>query len=115
MTLLKNTMKKKINDVAIIRLEQCYPFPESHLIEILKPYGDVPLVWCQEEPRNMGAWNFLDRRIESVLKSINKKHTRPHYVGRKEAASPATGITGRHEKEQEEVIQNALFGAIQEQ
>ncbi len=113
--LIEKYYEKEINDVAIIRLEQYYPFPESHLIKILKPYGDVPLVWCQEEPRNMGAWNFLDRRIESVLKSINKKHTRPHYVGRKEAASPATGITGRHEKEQEEVIQNALFGAIQEQ
>lgn len=112
--LVEARQENQVSNVAIVRLEQYYPFPESSLIEILKSYGDIPLVWCQEEPHNMGAWNFLDRRLETVLKTFNKKHIRPYYVGRKEAASPATGVIGRHEKEQAEIIKNALFGAIQE-
>ncbi len=112
--LIEARQVKQADDVAIVRLEQYYPFPETQLTEVLGLYGDVPLVWCQEEPHNMGAWNFLDRRLEKILKTFNKKHTRPYYVGRKEAASPATGIAGRHEKEQAKVIENALLGIIQE-
>lgn len=105
---------RKSNDVAILRLEQYYPFPEVSLIDELKSYGNVPLVWCQEEPRNMGAWSFLDRRLESVLKKLKNTHARPYCVGRKEAASPATGVAGRHEKEQVAIVEAALFGPLQE-
>ncbi len=101
-------------EVAILRLEQYYPFPEASLTYELKLYGDVPLVWCQEEPHNMGAWSFLDRRLESVLKKLKNTHARPYCVARKEAASPATGIAGRHEKEQAAIVDAALFGPLQE-
>ncbi len=81
---------QQINDVPLLRLEEYYPFPEAKLVDVLQPYGDIPLIWCQEEPRNMGAWQFLDFRLEKVLKSLGHHHNRPRYVGRKEAASPAT-------------------------
>ncbi len=112
--LLNAREAKQNNNVAILRLEQYYPFPDVSLIDELKAYGDVPLVWCQEEPRNMGAWSFLDRRLEGVLKQLKNKHARPYYAGRKEAASPATGIAGRHEKEQAAIVEAALFGPLQE-
>lgn len=106
--------QRKANDIVLIRLEQYYPFPEFDLSEALKIYKNTPIIWCQEEPKNMGAWNFIDRRLEKVLKNFNTEHQRPYYVGRKEAASPATGIAGRHEKEQDELIQKALFGTLEE-
>lgn len=112
--LLEAHQQQKITNIALLRLEQYYPFPESDLIDALRPYGDIPVVWCQEEPQNMGAWNFIDRSLEKILKGFNKKYTRPYYAGRKSAASPATGIAGRHEKEQNELIQYALFGALEE-
>ncbi len=112
--LVEARQARKANDIAIVRLEQFYPFPESSLVDELQKYGNAPLVWCQEEPRNMGAWNFLDRRLEEVLKKIKNTHSRPHYVGRKEAASPATGIAGIHEKEQAAVVEAAIFGTLQE-
>jgi 2-oxoglutarate dehydrogenase E1 component len=84
------------------------------LIDELQKYENAPLIWCQEEPCNMGAWSFIDRRLEEVLKKIKNTHSRPHYVGRKEAASPATGIAGIHEKEQAAVVEAALFGTLQE-
>lgn len=106
---------KNIKDVSIVRLEQFYPFPENALANELKKFKDVPCIWCQEEPENMGAWTFLDRKIEAVLKTIgNTKHARPYYVGRKEAASPATGIPGKHEKEQNALVEKALLGNFEE-
>ncbi len=112
--LLEKRNLEQITDIPLIRLEEYYPFPSNTLANVLKPYGDVPLIWCQEEPCNAGAWHFLDRRLEKVLKSLRHKHNRPYYVGRPEAASPATGIAGRHIKEQEAVIEAALFGPLQE-
>ena len=64
-------------DVAIIRLEQLYPFPENTLGRVLAPYHNADVVWCQEEPENMGAWSFVDRRIEKVLGRLDSKVTRP--------------------------------------
>jgi 2-oxoglutarate dehydrogenase E1 component len=112
--LLEARELKQNQNVAIVRIEEYYPFPDAKLANALKAYGDVPLVWCQEEPQNMGAWQFLDRRLEGVLKSLSFKHNRPYYVGRPEAASPATGIAGRHIKEQAQIVENALFGPLQE-
>ena len=66
-----------MNDVAIIRLEQLYPFPENTLGRVLAPYRNADVVWCQEEPENMGAWNFVDRRLEKVLGRLDSKATRP--------------------------------------
>ncbi len=112
--LLEERNLKQSKDVPLIRLEEYYPFPDTLLADAIKYYGDVPLVWCQEEPRNMGAWQFLDRRLEKILTMLGHKHNRPYYVGRPEAASPATGIAGQHVKEQSAIIEAALFGPIQE-
>src|SRR5262249_17456741 len=80
----------KITDVAIIRMEQYSPFPAKELKAELARYPNADIVWCQEEPRNMGAWTFVRERIETVMESLGH-HERVQYVGRPEAASPACG------------------------
>ena len=97
-----------IRNVAILRLEQLYPFPSITLTRELAPYTDAELVWCQEEPENMGAWNFLDRRLEKVLSGIDIRAKRPEFVGRVEAASPATGLAKVHAAEQAALVAQAL-------
>jgi 2-oxoglutarate dehydrogenase E1 component len=99
---------RKIDDVALIRLEQLYPFPESPLAEELKKYPNAEVVWCQEEPENMGAWTFVDRRIEKALVSLKHKAGRPRYVGRQEMAATATGLLRRHNQEQAALVEQAL-------
>ncbi|HWX50258.1 MAG TPA: 2-oxoglutarate dehydrogenase E1 component [Roseomonas sp.] len=106
--LLQERRDKGVQDVAIIRLEQLYPFPEVSLAKALAEYKQAEVVWCQEEPENMGAWNFVDRRIEKVLKDLGIKAKRPNYVGRAEAASPATGLARVHQKQQEALVREAL-------
>ncbi len=106
--LLSERRQKAIDDVAILRLEQIYPFPEKTLTRELTSYRDAELVWCQEEPENMGAWNFVDRRLETVLLGIGGKATRPIYVGRDAAASPATGSARKHQAEQAALVAAAL-------
>ena len=98
-----------IDDIAILRLEQLYPFPH-HVLgqELCERYPNADVVWCQEEPQNMGAWTFVDRRIEAVLTEFKHKHKRPVYAGRCEAASPATGSARRHAEEQAKLIDDAL-------
>jgi 2-oxoglutarate dehydrogenase E1 component len=95
-------------DVAIIRLEQLYPFPENTLGRVLSPYHNADVVWCQEEPENMGAWSFIDRRLEKVLGRLDSKVTRPAYFGREAAASPATGQARVHMREQATLVAAAL-------
>lgn len=106
--LLEAREKEKIDNVALVRLEQFYPFPARSLGVQLNLYPDAEVIWCQEEPENQGAWHFLDRRIEGVLKDINHKSQRPVYVGREAAAAPATGSHKQHVKEQETLIKQAL-------
>lgn len=106
--LVQEREKQGIQDVAIIRLEQFYPFPHAKLVEVLRPYKETPLIWCQEESMNMGAWLFLDRRLESVLTELNTYQTRPSYVGREASASPATGVLSRHLAEQQKLVAETL-------
>ena len=94
--------------VALIRVEQLYPFPHNALARVLAPYRNAEIVWCQEEPQNMGAWNFVDRRIEAVLAGLDIAAKRPIYAGRAEAASPATGLFRRHVEEQAHLVAAAL-------
>jgi 2-oxoglutarate dehydrogenase E1 component len=94
--------------VALIRIEQLYPFPAEALAGILARYREAEIVWCQEEPRNMGAWSFVDRRLEAVLGGLEITAKRPRFVGRAEAASPATGLFKRHVEEQAQLIADAL-------
>ena len=99
---------KKINDVALIRLEQLYPFPKEELKAELAKYKNAEIIWCQEEPKNMGAWKFVDDLIEETLVEIKHKITRAKYVGRIACASPATGYGSYHSKEQKNLIDEAL-------
>ncbi len=94
--------------VALVRIEQLYPFPFASLGRILQRYRNAEIVWCQEEPQNMGAWGFVDRRIEQVLGGLDGAARRPRFVGRAEAASPATGLFKRHAQEQAQLVNAAL-------
>ncbi len=100
--------KAGIKNIALIRLEQLYPFPEKVLAQELEKYPQAEVVWCQEEPENQGAWHFVDRRIEKALQAIKHKAGRPVYVGRPPAAAPATGSLKAHNKEQETLVNVAL-------
>jgi 2-oxoglutarate dehydrogenase E1 component len=106
--LLQTRRDKGIADVAIIRLEQLYPFPIRSLAAALGTYPNAEVVWCQEEPENMGGWWFADRRIETVLKNMDIAAKRPSYVGRDAAASPATGLARTHNAQQAALVAAAL-------
>ncbi|MBS7809441.1 2-oxoglutarate dehydrogenase E1 component [Roseococcus pinisoli] len=106
--LVQERQAKGIDDVALIRVEQLYPFPEKSLSEALAPYKNAEVVWCQEEPENNGAWTFVDRRIEGVLKKLDIKAKRPDYVGRDAAASPATGLAKVYQTQQDALVRAAL-------
>ncbi len=106
--LVAERRKRKIDDIAIMRIEQLYPFPFTRLGVRLSQYPHAEVVWCQEEPENMGAWHFVDRRIERALAGLNVKATRPIYIGRPESASPATGSARTHVKEQADLVDRAL-------
>ena len=98
---------RKIDDIAIIRLEQYYPFPARELSAELKRYKNAEIVWCQEETKNNGAWSFVVFRIEDVLESLGRSD-RVRYAGRPEAASPAAGYLKIFEKEQKALVNDAL-------
>ncbi len=106
--LLAERRIQNIADVAIVRVEQIYPFPVKTLPGILGRYPNAEIVWCQEEPANMGAWTFVDRRIEKVLADLSGAARRPRYVGRCDAASPATGQATVHASQQSKLIGEAL-------
>jgi 2-oxoglutarate dehydrogenase E1 component len=106
--LLQERRAKEITDIAIVRLEQYFPFPDNTLGRVLAPYKNAEIVWCQEEPENMGAWTFVDRRIEKVLTRLETKARRPNYIGREAAASPATGLAKTHMAQQSRLVASAL-------
>jgi len=95
-------------NVFILRLEQIYPFPYDVFSKELKRFVDCEIFWCQEEPKNMGAYGFVKRRIESVMKDINMKQKKLLYVGRRAAASPATGVYERHLANQKNILRLAV-------
>ena len=88
--------KRGIDDVYLLRVEQLYPFPAKALITELSRFRNAEMVWCQEEPKNMGAWSFIDPYLEWVLAHIDAKHQRVRYTGRPASASPATGMMSKH-------------------
>jgi 2-oxoglutarate dehydrogenase E1 component len=106
--LLKERRERKIDDIALIRIEQLHPFPFNALSKLIGRYDNADFVWCQEEPQNAGAWNFVDRRIEQVLIGLPTKIKRPIYIGRPEAAATATGLLKRHVKEQAKLVDAAF-------
>ncbi len=100
--------KRGINDVYLLRVEQLYPFPAKALINELSRFKKAEIVWCQEEPKNMGAWSFIEPYVEWVLQHIEAKHKRARYAGRAAAASPATGQMSRHLAQLEAFLEEAL-------
>jgi 2-oxoglutarate dehydrogenase E1 component len=106
--LLEERQKRKLDGVYLLRVEQLYPFPFHALGKELAPHRDAEFVWCQEEPKNMGAWTFVNPRIEEVLTQIGAKRPRPAFAGRPESASPATGLHRRHVEEQTRLVAEAL-------
>ena len=106
--LLEERDARGINDVYIMRYEQFYPFPAQSAVKELERFKNAEMIWCQEEPRNQGAWSFMEPNIEWVLTRIKAKHTRPTYAGRAAAASPATGLASKHKAEQAALVDGAL-------
>ena len=107
--LIEEREKRGIKDVAIVRIEQIAPFPFDKVAKEMAHYKNAEVFWAQEEPKNMGAWTFVQPRIETATRSINKKAQRPVFVGRKPAAATATGLGGRaHSAEQSNIINVAL-------
>jgi 2-oxoglutarate dehydrogenase E1 component len=106
--LLEERDARGINDVYILRFEQFYPFPAQSAVKELERFKNAEMVWCQEEPKNQGAWSFMEPNIEWVLTRIKAPYTRPVYAGRAAAASPATGLASRHKAEQAALVDDAL-------
>jgi 2-oxoglutarate dehydrogenase E1 component len=97
--LFEEREKRKIDDVYLLRIEQLYPFPVASLMKELARFAQADMVWCQEEPRNMGSWSFVDWNIEKTLEKLDAKNKRPRYVGRAASASTAAGTMALHAKE----------------
>ena len=94
--LYEDREKRGIDDVYILRVEQLYPFPLKALVKELSRFKKAEIVWCQEEPKNMGAWTFVEPYLEWVLAQVGGKSKRPRYAGRPAAAATATGLMSKH-------------------
>ncbi len=108
--LLAERDKRGLENVYILRLEQFYPFPAHTMVKELSRFKNADVIWCQEEPKNQGAWTFVEPNIEWSLGKAGGKAQRPRYAGRTASASPATGLASRHKAEQEALVQDALEG-----
>jgi 2-oxoglutarate dehydrogenase E1 component len=99
-----------IDNVYLLRVEQLYPFPARALMHELGRFKQAEVIWCQEEPKNMGAWSFIQPNLEWVLDRIEAQHRRVRYAGRAASASTATGLLSRHLHEQNALVTEALTG-----
>jgi 2-oxoglutarate dehydrogenase E1 component len=107
--LLETRRSRGLEDVAIIRIEQLYPFPQKEFDKVVKRYQNTKMfIWCQEEPQNQGAWDQIKHRFHP----ITSKHQQLYYVGRSSAAAPSVGYRSVHIKQQETLIDEALSGRI---
>ncbi len=108
--LLAERDARGLDDTYLLRIEQLYPVPTVPLTAELSRFRDAEFVWCQEEPRNQGAWSFIEPEIETLRTRIGARTTRPRFAGRPSSASPATGLASRHKHEQQTLINDALGG-----
>ena len=107
--LIEAREKLKRDDVIFFRIEQLYPFPVKSLVKELKPFAKkAKFYWCQEEPKNMGAWFSVRDYIQWTLDNIKANNKEISYIGRSPDASPATGYAKRHISQQQEII-NKVF------
>jgi 2-oxoglutarate dehydrogenase E1 component len=106
--LYEERAKRGVSDIYLLRIEQLYPFPARALIQELTRFKDAEMVWCQEEPKNMGAWSFIEPNLSWVLDHIDAKHKRPRYAGRPSSAATATGLMNKHLRELKAFLDEAL-------
>ncbi|SFQ80312.1 2-oxoglutarate dehydrogenase E1 component [Halopseudomonas formosensis] len=108
--LLEKRRADGLDNVAIVRIEQLYPFPEDDLSEVLAPYTNVrKVVWCQEEPMNQGAWYCSQHHMRRVLSQHSVSNLYLDYAGREASAAPAGGYPSVHAEEQAKLLQDALY------
>ncbi|NGX96558.1 MAG: hypothetical protein G4V63_15475, partial [Candidatus Afipia apatlaquensis] len=88
--------------------EQLYPVPLKALVQVLERFKKAEVVWCQEEPRNMGGWHFIEPYLEWVLNQVGSAHKRPRYAGRAAAAATATGLMSKHLQQLKALLEEAL-------
>ncbi|MBC7583096.1 MAG: 2-oxoglutarate dehydrogenase E1 component [Tardiphaga sp.] len=100
--------KRGADDIYLLRIEQLYPVPLKALVQELSRFKGAEVVWCQEEPRNMGAWHFIEPYLEWVLNQINATHKRPRYAGRAASAATATGLMSKHLAQLKAFLDDAL-------
>jgi 2-oxoglutarate dehydrogenase E1 component len=100
--------KRGIDDVYLLRLEQLHPFPTKALVTELSRFKNAEMVWCQEEPRNQGAWFFVDVFLQWVLNQIEAKYRRARYAGRPASAATATGLMSKHLAQLKSLLDDAL-------
>ena len=100
--------KRGIDDVYLLRLEQIYPFPSKALVAELSRFKNAEMVWCQEEPRNQGAWFFVEVFLQWVLNQIEAKYRRTRYAGRPASAATATGLMSKHLAQLKSLLDDAL-------
>jgi 2-oxoglutarate dehydrogenase E1 component len=100
--------KREIDDIYLMRIEQLYPVPLKTLVQELSRFKNAEVVWCQEEPRNMGAWHFIEPYLEWVLNQSGAPNRRPRYVGRAAAAATATGLMSKHLAQLKAFLDDAL-------
>ena len=106
--LLAERDARGIDDIYLLRIEQYYPFPFQSMIKELGRFKNAEMVWCQEEPRNQGAWSFVEPNVEWVLGKTSARARRLRYVGRHAAAAPATGNLSDHNAQQKQIVDEAL-------
>jgi 2-oxoglutarate dehydrogenase E1 component len=100
--------KRGIDDIYLLRVEQLYPFPTKALVQELSRFKTAEMMWCQEEPRNMGAWFFVDVFLQWVLNQIGASHRRLRYAGRPASAATATGLMTKHLAQLRSLLDDAL-------
>jgi 2-oxoglutarate dehydrogenase E1 component len=100
--------KRGINDIYLLRVEQLYPFPTKAVAQELFRFAQAEMMWCQEEPRNMGAWHFVEHYLEWALNQIEAKHRRPRYATRPPSASTAVGQLSKHQAQLKQLLDEAL-------
>ncbi len=106
--LLEERDKLNLKNTYILRIEQIYPVPIQAITKELSRFKNAVLIWCQEEPKNQGAWSFMEPNIEQILNNLSIKAKRAKYVGRPASASPATGLASQHKEQQDKLIFEAL-------
>ena len=100
--------KRGVDDVYLLRVEQLYPVPMKALVHELSRFKQAEMVWCQEEPRNMGAWHFLEPYLEWVLNQVGATHRRARYAGRPASAATAVGVMSKHLAQLKQFLDEAL-------